>query len=219
MFLKQNQLPRKSFLLFAGFLILLIFRVLEGVTPKPTYADLYVDLGIMSEKKGQPLQALEYYQKGMSQNPKSIYPFYFAGKTCGRLGDKEKELQYFYAVINLEPDLPKINERHLLVNITKREIFSETYFFIGEDLYLKGSYREALPFLKRAKSYDRGNEKNLFYLALVYYRFKDFPALIDVLTIFHNAQFYDTLEKISTLISPAGGPPLSFDKLKEKYSK
>jgi len=214
--MSTSSLPAKRPLLWGTILTLLVLtRIIDSYTPKPTYADYYVDIGRSYEQKGDLKKALHCYEQGIFHNPQSIYPFYYAALLYGHLGDKKKEIEYLYKVAEIGPDTKKMKELTRLINVSADEEYSGAVMLIGEDLFLQKRYTDALFYLNRSIQYYGGQKMAYYYLTLSYFHLHDYSKMKQTLKRISDSQMVDIFEKISTIISPPGGEPLPYAQLKK----
>ena len=216
--ISRPHISKQGLLWLSVLAILVLTRLLDSLTPKPTYAQLYVSLGQKYELESKLNLAIQCYRKGIFHNPGNIYPYYYAGLLLGRMGDQKGKIENLQKVVDLGPDQGKIAELTRLINTFKDEEYSEANLLLGKDLYIKNHLQEALPYLERSIKYNSGQEKAYLYQALVFYHLKNFSSMLATLELIDKYQFIAIFDEVSRNISPEGQKPLNLAELKKFYS-
>ncbi len=135
-------------------LILIILRIGELKSIKPTYAKLYTALGITDEKKGKLEKARQNYKRAIINNPNYREAYFYLGELSGKSGNAEEKLKNFRRVVELGPDWVKVNKQLQTSDIKIDEHYGLACYEVGVDAFKKNNMDEAINFLEKATEYN-----------------------------------------------------------------
>ena len=98
----------------------------------PDKASVYDRLGTAYDALGKADEAIQYYQKAITANPRSPGSFYNLGITSGKKGDLDSAILYYKKALELDPD------------------FARALNNLGNALIAKGELKQAVAALTRS---------------------------------------------------------------------
>lgn len=167
--------------------------VSKNNTPKAETAakeqqEIYLLNGRNHLYEGKNKEAEDAFKKVLSINPRNVKALSALGTLYYREGNMEKAYQYWNDALKLSPDdkiigdLVKALERdniqsgslyHMEIQTVDHAQSWEKHFTNGQNLYLKGNYKEAIEELKKAKDLKPDDSKIYFVLGASYLKVRD----------------------------------------------
>jgi TolB-like protein/Tfp pilus assembly protein PilF len=146
----------------------------KAIELTPSYAMAYMWYGSLVQASGDIGGAHELYEKAFELDPKSPIAAYNVAWCYYQVGDESKAMELFSTIINNDPYYPG------------------AYNLAGDILYNRGRLDESIAMYYRALELDSVNQAAVRGLLL---------ANIDMGNVMHTQQWFDYLEKKSTLFT------------------
>jgi len=173
-----TKLTSKSiFLIIAGILIL---RLATLFMPVPTYADYYINQGILNAENNNFSQALESYKKALDHNQNHPEANYQLGVIYSKKGDEGSALKHYQKVV----DSNFIESRYALA-----------YHVLGTHYFDQKDFPTSIAFFNKAISI-RGIRKDYYYLGLIHLINNDVQKAKEQLSKMHDGLVASTEERL-----------------------
>lgn len=142
------------------FLGIFLICFIERITPHPKYAQVFYDIGLDAEKKGDSVEALNNYEKVVKFDPTFPPVYNRLGMIAFKRGDLSKAIENLELAVNLDPG------------------FYEAYFHLGLVYLHTQSFDRAVVVFRRAISLN--NVLYRFYLGVAYLNTGKISYALDV---------------------------------------